>query len=78
MTNPDITAPGAGPSLGELALEDRAALRRVAGLSTELADVSERPHTIRRWVGSSFERSSARSTPMSMMTNKNRVITAPA
>ena len=32
--NPDPTA-------GELALEDRAALRRVAGLSTELADVSE-------------------------------------
>src|SRR5882757_905419 len=29
------------PSVGELALEDRAALRRVAGLSTELADVSE-------------------------------------
>src|ERR1700709_1960701 len=29
------------PSTGELALEDRAALRRVAGLSTELADVSE-------------------------------------
>ncbi|WP_144206608.1 GTPase HflX [Mycobacterium tilburgii] len=29
------------PSLGELALEDRSALRRVAGLSTELADVSE-------------------------------------
>lgn len=29
------------PSLGELALEDRAALRRVAGLSTELADVTE-------------------------------------
>ena len=29
------------PSLGELALDDRAALRRVAGLSTELADVSE-------------------------------------
>src|SRR6478609_6814040 len=29
------------PTLGELALEDRAALRRVAGLSTELADVSE-------------------------------------
>ncbi|CAM5715472.1 GTPase HflX [Mycolicibacterium aubagnense] len=29
------------PSLGELALEDRAALRRVAGLSTELADISE-------------------------------------
>ena len=31
----------AEPSLGELALEDRSALRRVAGLSTELADVSE-------------------------------------
>jgi len=29
------------PSTGELALEDRAALRRVAGLSTELTDVSE-------------------------------------
>ncbi len=29
------------PSVGELALEDRAALRRVAGLSTELADVTE-------------------------------------
>lgn len=29
------------PSTGELALEDRAAMRRVAGLSTELADVSE-------------------------------------
>ncbi|BAX91958.1 GTPase HflX [Mycobacterium shigaense] len=36
---PDI--PDAAPSLGELALEDRSALRRVAGLSTELADVSE-------------------------------------
>ncbi|MCH9669730.1 MAG: GTPase HflX [Actinomycetia bacterium] len=35
MTEPSI------PSVGELALEDRAALRRVAGLSTELADVSE-------------------------------------
>ncbi len=34
--NPDNT-----PSAGELALEDRAALRRVAGLSTELADISE-------------------------------------
>ncbi|MUL80089.1 GTPase HflX [Mycolicibacterium sp. CBMA 226] len=34
--NPDNT-----PSVGELALEDRAALRRVAGLSTELADISE-------------------------------------
>ncbi|MCV7222490.1 GTPase HflX [Mycolicibacterium elephantis] len=29
------------PSTGELALEDRTALRRVAGLSTELTDVSE-------------------------------------
>ncbi|MEH3141241.1 MAG: GTPase HflX [Mycobacterium kyogaense] len=29
------------PSLGELALEERSALRRVAGLSTELADVTE-------------------------------------
>src|SRR6201988_5500623 len=29
------------PSLGEVALEDRSALRRVAGLSTELADISE-------------------------------------
>ncbi|WP_156661342.1 GTPase HflX [Mycobacterium sp. 852002-51163_SCH5372311] len=33
--------PESAPSLGELALEDRSALRRVAGLSTELADVSE-------------------------------------
>jgi GTP-binding protein HflX len=41
MTDTDRTPPGAEPSLGELALEDRAALRRVAGLSTELADVSE-------------------------------------
>ncbi|MHA3022435.1 GTPase HflX [Mycobacterium sp. BMJ-28] len=37
MTRPEITV----PSTGELALEDRAALRRVAGLSTELADVTE-------------------------------------
>jgi len=29
------------PSTGELALDDRAALRRVSGLSTELADISE-------------------------------------
>ena len=29
------------PSTGELALDDRAALRRVAGLSTELADITE-------------------------------------
>ncbi|MEB3068891.1 GTPase HflX [[Mycobacterium] vasticus] len=35
MSYPEI------PSTGELALDDRAALRRVAGLSTELADVSE-------------------------------------
>ena len=39
MTEPDSNTPE--PSLGELALEDRASLRRVAGLSTELADVSE-------------------------------------
>ena len=32
---------GTPPSVGELALEDRAALRRVAGLSTELVDVTE-------------------------------------
>jgi GTP-binding protein HflX len=37
MTNAD--APD--PSLGELALEDRAALKRVAGLSTELTDITE-------------------------------------
>ncbi|MCP9273104.1 GTPase HflX [Mycolicibacterium arenosum] len=37
MTFPDPTT----PSTGELALEDRAALRRVAGLGTELTDVSE-------------------------------------
>src|ERR1700682_4775396 len=29
------------PSVGELALDDRSALRRVAGLSTELTDISE-------------------------------------
>ena len=39
MNDSDLTTPE--PSLGELALEDRAALRRVAGLGTELADVSE-------------------------------------
>ncbi len=33
--------PDPAPSAGELALEDRSALRRVAGLSTELADISE-------------------------------------
>jgi len=37
MTYPDFP----DPSTGELALDDRAALRRVAGLSTELADISE-------------------------------------
>lgn len=41
MTESDLNAVAAEPSLGELALEDRAALRRVAGLGTELADVSE-------------------------------------
>ena len=41
MTNSDFTSAGAAPSTGELALDDRSALRRVAGLSTELTDVSE-------------------------------------
>jgi GTPase len=47
MTYPDspdtgsVDFPDPAPSAGELALEDRAALRRVAGLSTELADISE-------------------------------------
>ena len=41
MTDFDVTASNADPSVGELDLEDRIALRRVAGLSTELADVSE-------------------------------------
>ncbi|OBJ21119.1 GTPase HflX [Mycobacterium colombiense] len=44
MTEPEFRdhAPGiAEPSTGELALEDRSALRRVAGLSTELTDISE-------------------------------------
>jgi GTP-binding protein HflX len=45
MTHPDShnsAWPDHGtPSTGELDLDDRAALRRVAGLSTELADVSE-------------------------------------
>jgi GTPase len=40
MTYPDLPHQDM-PSTGELALDDRAALRRVAGLSTELADVSE-------------------------------------
>ncbi|MBX7432744.1 GTPase HflX [Mycobacterium sp. Y57] len=39
MTHPEF--PDQNPSAGELALEDRSALRRVAGLSTELADISE-------------------------------------
>ncbi len=47
MTYPDSPDTGSAdfpdraPSAGELALEDRSALRRVAGLSTELADISE-------------------------------------
>jgi GTP-binding protein HflX len=47
MTYPDSPDTGSpdfsdsAPSAGELALEDRSALRRVVGLSTELADVSE-------------------------------------
>ncbi|WP_304113274.1 GTPase HflX [Mycolicibacterium bacteremicum] len=40
MTEFEFT-PTPVPSTGELALEDRAALRRVAGLSTELTDISE-------------------------------------
>ena len=43
MTHPEFPGVPAEdiPSSGELALEDRSALRRVAGLSTELADISE-------------------------------------
>ncbi|WP_218033397.1 GTPase HflX [Mycobacterium botniense] len=44
MTHPEIRNSrqlGPEPSAGELALDDRSALRRVAGLSTELVDVSE-------------------------------------
>ena len=40
MTYPDFPRNDT-PSAGELALDDRTALRRVAGLSTELADISE-------------------------------------
>ena len=40
MTSPEFPVSRI-PSSGELALEDRTALRRVAGLSTELADISE-------------------------------------
>jgi GTP-binding protein HflX len=39
MTYPEF--PTRTPTAGELALDDRAALRRVAGLSTELTDISE-------------------------------------
>lgn len=46
MTPPSSPSPAhrpatTEPSLGELALDDRSALRRVAGLSTELTDVTE-------------------------------------
>ncbi len=41
MRKSDLNTSSAEPSAGELALEDRASLRRVAGLSTELADVTE-------------------------------------
>jgi len=41
MKNTDLISSNDEPSLGELALEDRSALRRVAGLSTELTDISE-------------------------------------
>ncbi|GAC1640133.1 MAG: GTPase HflX [Mycobacterium sp.] len=40
MTYSDFPHNGA-PSTGDLALQDRSALRRVVGLSTELADISE-------------------------------------
>ncbi len=40
MTHFDFSS-DATPSTGELALEDRSALRRVSGLSTELTDISE-------------------------------------
>jgi GTPase len=39
--SPRTGLPGSVPSAGEMALDDRSALRRVAGLSTELADVTE-------------------------------------
>jgi GTPase len=39
MTYPEF--PTRTPTAGELALDDRASLRRVAGLSTELTDISE-------------------------------------
>ncbi|MCW2934089.1 MAG: putative ATP/GTP-binding protein, partial [Actinomycetia bacterium] len=37
----DFEATDLDPAMGELDLEDRHALRRVAGLSTELSDVTE-------------------------------------
>ncbi|MGZ4511034.1 MAG: GTPase HflX [Mycobacterium sp.] len=39
--SPNYAPAVAEPSTGELALEERSALRRIAGLSTELTDVSE-------------------------------------
>src|SRR6202165_3244565 len=39
--SPDTGSLDSTPSVGELALDDRAALRLVAGLSPDLADVSE-------------------------------------
>ncbi|GLY66301.1 GTPase HflX [Amycolatopsis taiwanensis] len=41
MTEFTYLNPADEPSTGELELEDRASLRRVAGLSTELADITE-------------------------------------
>jgi GTP-binding protein HflX len=42
QVDPDFPAAGQAPvSTGDLALSERAALRRVAGLSTELADITE-------------------------------------
>ncbi|NIH87989.1 GTPase HflX [Amycolatopsis granulosa] len=41
MTELTYTDPGQDPSTGELELSDRASLRRVAGLSTELSDITE-------------------------------------
>jgi GTP-binding protein HflX len=41
MTYPEFPDSALQPTAGELALDDRSALRRVAGLSTELADISE-------------------------------------
>lgn len=41
MTEPVLSAFTESPSTGELELEERTSLRRVAGLSTELADITE-------------------------------------